>query len=90
MSILDDLFYGRISPWEDNSLAENAEYKEITKVRNKTGNKLRESLNEEQKKMLEQYMNACNDVIAIVQRESYKAGFQLAAKLLMEMFSSQS
>lgn len=84
MSILDDLFYGRISPWEENSLADNAEYKDVTKTRNKSGIRLRETLNEEQKEILEQYMNSCNDVIAIVQRESYKEGFRVAIRLLTE------
>ena len=52
MKIIEDLYYGRISPYE-MSISAAPEYQKLKTLANKNEDLLRESLSDEQKELLE-------------------------------------
>ena len=85
-SILEEFFYGTVSPKAQFS-KRDSQYDELTGIISRTGKMLRERLNEEEKEILERYMDAHMELnsLATVQNQinSYKLGVLLTAEAFL-------
>ena len=85
MTTLENLWHGNIAPCEYNRLTNNSKYKEAVDLVNKAHEKLKSVLTDEQKDLLERYIVNCDELSIIIEEEAFKSGFELAAKLLIEI-----
>ena len=87
MTILEDLYYGNISPWSDYEPCP-----EITVVaarNNKTIEKLQTSISDrEQKELLEKLINGHSELTALTDKDAFLAGFKFGAKVMMEILAN--
>ena len=85
MTTLENLWHGNIAPCEYNRLTDNSRYKEAIDLVSKAREKLKSVLTDEQKDLLERYIVNCDELSIIIEEEAFKSGFELAAKLLIEI-----
>lgn len=84
MTILEDLYYGNICPWERSVKKESHEQKAVQlMVTNEE--KLRATLTDQQKEMLDKYRDSYNKLLAICERESFVVGYVLATRIMVEV-----
>ena len=86
MTILEDLYYGNISPWSDYEPCP-----EVTVVSAKNV-KIIEKLqscvtDDEQKELLEKLINGHSELTALTDKDAFLAGFKLGAKVMMEILA---
>ena len=84
MKIIEDLYYGRISPYE-MSISATPEYQKLKSIADRNEDLLRESLSDEQKEMLEKLIETVTDISSISERDMFIAGFRLGLKLMMDV-----
>ena len=75
MSTIQDLYYGRISPYE-MSISTAPEYQKDL---------LRETLSDDQKKLLDKLTECITDISSISERDMFIAGFRLGVKLMIDV-----
>ena len=85
MTTLENLWHGNIAPCEYNRLTDNSKYKEAVDLVNRAHEKLKSALSDKQKDLLERYIVDCDELSTIIEEEAFKSGFELAAKLLIEI-----
>lgn len=84
MTILEDLYYGNIHPWERAVKKESREQKAVQlMVTNEE--RLRATLTDQQKEMLDKFRDSCNKLLAICERESFVSGYVLATRIMVEV-----
>ena len=84
-SILESLFYGEISPWEN--LPENKEtFQQLNQSLSQLSDTLESRLDEESKALLDQYLSGRADLEAMYCCENFKEGFRLGVQLVLEAF----
>ena len=84
MTILEDLYYGNICPWERSVKKESREQKAVQlMVTNEE--RLRATLTDQQKEMLDKFRDSCNKLLAICERESFVSGYVLATRIMVEV-----
>ena len=83
MKVLEDLWYGKIIPWQKGIKSE--EYKTLMAQIAKDEEKLMELLSEEAKAVYEKLMEHQSEAVALEQRESFIRNFKLGARFMMEM-----
>ena len=84
MKIIEDLYYGRISPYE-MSISATPEYQKLKALADRNENLLRESLFDEQKELMEKLIESVTDISSISERDMFIAGFRLGLKLMMDV-----
>ena len=84
MKIIEDLYYGRISPYE-MSISATPEYQKLKALADRNEDLLRESLSDEQKELLEKLIETVTDISSISERDMFIAGFRLGMKLMMDV-----
>ena len=84
MNTIQDLYYGRISPYE-MSISTAPEYQNLKALADKNENLLRETLSDEQKKMLEKLIESVTDISSISERDMFIVGFRLGIKLMIDV-----
>lgn len=84
MTILEDLYYGNIHPWERSVKKESHEQKAV-QLMVSNEEKLRETLTDQQKEMLDKYRDSYNKLLAICERESFVSGYILATRIMVEV-----
>ncbi len=85
MTILENLYHGNINPCELEQLQKRSDYKDALVLVNRVQEKIEATLDEEQKKLFENY-TACSDKLSlIIEEEIFKEGFRLAVKIMMEI-----
>ena len=84
MKIIEDLYYGRISPYE-MSISATPEYQKLKALADRNEDLLRESLSDEQKELLEKLIETVTDISSISERDMFIAGFRLGLKLMMDV-----
>ena len=67
MNTIQDLYYGRISPYE-MSISTAPEYQKLKALANRNEDLLRESLSDEQKELLDKLTECITDISSIVHR----------------------
>ena len=84
MNTIQDLYYGRISPYE-MSISTAPEYQKLKALADRNVDLLRESLSDEQKELLEKLTECITDISSISERDMFIAGFRLGMKLMIDV-----
>ena len=84
MSTIQDLYYGRISPYE-MSISTAPEYQKLKALADKNEDMLRKTLSDEQKELLEKLTECITDISSISERDMFIAGFRLGMKLMIDV-----
>ena len=84
MNTIQDLYYGRISPYE-MSISTTPEYQKLKALADKNEDLLREALSDEQKELLEKLTECITDISSISERDMFIAGFKLGMKVMVDV-----
>ena len=85
MKILEELWYGNISPMEMSHIERNPEYKEALQLVNSNFERLNKTLTPEQAELLMRYAESRNEFSNVTELDAFKTGFKLGAGLVMEI-----
>ena len=88
MNTIQDLYYGRISPYE-MSISTAPEYQKLKALSDKNEDLLRESLSDEQKELLDKLIESFTDISSISERDMFITGFQLGVKLMIDVMKDE-
>ena len=88
MKIIEDLYYGRVSPYE-MSISTAPEYQKLKALADKNEDLLRETLSDEQKDLLEKLIECITDISSISERDMFIAGFRLGVKLMIDVMKNE-
>ena len=88
MNTIQDLYYGRISPYE-MSISATPEYQKLKALADRNEEMLRESLSDEQKELLEKLTECITDISSISERDMFIAGFRLGVKLMIDVIKDE-
>ena len=88
MKIIEDLYFGRISPYEMN-ISATPEYQKLKTLADRNENLLRESLSDEQKELLDKLIESVTDISSISERDMFIAGFRLGMKLMIDVMKDE-
>ena len=88
MNTIQDLYYGRISPYE-MSISTAPEYQKLKTLADKNENLLKETLSDEQKELLEKLTESITDISSISERDMLIAGFRLGMKLMIDVMKDE-
>ena len=88
MKIIEDLYYGRISPYEMN-ISATPEYQKLKALADRNEDLLRESLSDEQKELLDKLIETVTDISSISERDMFINGFRLGMKLMMDVMKDE-
>lgn len=88
MKIIEDLYYGRISPYE-MSISATPEYQKLKALADRNEDSLRESLSDEQREMLEKLIETVTDISSISERDMFINGFRLGIKLMIDVMQDE-
>ena len=88
MNTIQDLYYGRISPYE-MSISTAPEYQKLKALADRNEDLLRESLSDEQKELLEKLTESITDISSISERDMFIAGFRLGMRLMIDVMKDK-
>ena len=88
MNTIQDLYYGRISPYE-MSISTAPEYQKLKALANRDEDLLRESLSDEQKELLDKLTECITDISSISERDMFIVGFRLGMKLMIDVMKDE-
>ena len=88
MNTIQDLYYGRISPYE-MSISTAPEYQKLKTLADKNQDLLRETLSDEQKELLDKLTECITDISSISERDMFIAGFRLGMKLMIDVMKDE-
>ena len=88
MNTIQDLYYGRISPYE-MSISTTPEYQKLKTLSDRNEDLLRELLSDEQKELLEKLIETVTDISSISERDMFMAGFRLGVKLMIDVIKDE-
>ena len=88
MKIIEDLYYGRIAPYEMN-ISATTEYQKLKALADRNEDLLRQTLSDEQKELLEKLIEFVTDISSISERDMFIAGFRLGVKLMMDVMKGE-
>ena len=83
MSIIDELQYGNIAPFEQSTLGDKR-FAELLKLVNQDREELVRTLADKQKEKLEKYEETANEMYSVTEREAFSYGFRLGVRLMSE------
>ena len=86
MHILEELYVGSIRPGE-RSFKQNSQYGRAIKELTECEEKLDATLSKEQKSLLNGYRDAQQDLIVITDCETFIRGFQIGAKIMLDVLT---
>ena len=84
MNIIEDLYYGRIAPYEV-SITSTPEFEKLKALSTENEDLLRASLSDEQKEQLEKLTESVTDISSVSEREMFIIGFRLGVKLMIDV-----
>ena len=86
MHILEELYVGCIRPGE-RTFKQNSQYSRAIDKLTESVEKLDAALSEEQKSLLDEYRNAQQDLMVITDCETFIRGFQIGAKIMLDVLT---
>ena len=89
MSIIEDLWYGNIAPWE-REIKRSSDYANVLDRIVQLETELHARLNDEEKEILEKFVNCTNEMCCISEREMFVRRFTLGIKLILEVMTSEN
>ena len=84
-NILEDLYYGNISPCQ-RTVRPDSRVKKLMQKKSELESKLNGSFNEEQRANFEQYLSVTADLLDANCLDSFITGFRLGARFAHEIF----
>jgi hypothetical protein len=87
MDILEELWYGNITPTEYSRIENNANYKEALSLVTQQQERLKTTLNDEQKDLFERLLTANEEFSNIIELDCFKVGFRLGARFIIEAYT---
>ena len=88
MNTIQDLYYGRISPYE-MSISATPEYQKLKALATQNEDLLRETLSDQQKELLEKLTECITDISSISERDMFMAGFRLGVNLMIDVMKDE-
>ena len=88
MNTIQDLYYGRISPYE-MSISATPEYQKLKTLADKNEDLLKETLSDEQKELLDKLTECITDISSISERDMFIVGFRLGMKLMIDVMKDE-
>ena len=88
MKIIEDLYYGRIAPYEMN-ISATTEYQKLKALADRNEDLLRQTLSDEQKELLDKLIESVTDISSISERDMFIAGFRLGMKLMIDVMKDE-
>ena len=88
MNTIQDLYYGRISPYE-MGISAAPEYQKLKVLADKNEDLLRETLSDEQKDLLDKLIESFTHISSISERDMFIAGFRLGVKLMIDVMKDE-
>ena len=88
MGIIDELWYGNISPC-DGGAKKESEYAELLGYIVRHEEDLQKRLNDEEKKILKKFTECTNEMYGIAEREAFVRGFTLGARIFIEIMNTE-
>lgn len=86
MTILEDLYYGNISPWSDYTPSKETE--KVERKYNRCTDELRFCVNEKQsKEKLEEMIESHSSLLALNEKDAFLNGFKLGIRMILEVMS---
>ena len=85
MKILDELWYGNISPFEQCTRSDK-HLKELLPLMARNRDELGASLTDKQKEALEKFEECMNEMHSITEHDAFSYGFRLGVRLMAEAF----
>lgn len=83
--ILEDLFYGKINPWEDCP-GHIEELRSLNQKMSQLSDILEERLDKETRSLLDQYLSNRADMEALLSCDSFKTAFRLGVQIMMAVY----
>ena len=81
-SILEELWYGRIEPYDDIRMTK--EERHLIDLIAENRERLEKTLTEQQKEQLEKYIDCSQELSDLMQKEVFMHGFRLGARIVIE------
>ena len=88
MNTIQDLYYGRVSPYE-MSISTALEYQKLKTLADRNEDLLKETLSDEQKELLVKLIESVTDISSISERDMFIAGFRLGMKLMIDVMKDE-
>ena len=88
MNILEDLWFGNISPGE-RPFKKDLAYAELLALVIRHQEDLLSRLNDEEKEIFEKYSDCSNEMHDITEREAFVKGFTIGARIIIEVLASE-
>lgn len=82
MNILDELWYGNISP-QEQSKDNNRAIKELLNLMGRNRDRLCETMTDEQREVLEKYDDCVNEMYGLIEVEIFSYAFRLGGRLML-------
>ncbi len=86
MHILEDLYLGDVRP-NERGFKRKSQYAKALDEVVKVGDALTASLNEEEKKLFEDFMDAQREVSVLTDCETFCCAFKLGAKIMLDVLT---
>ena len=86
MNILEDLWFGNISPWE-RPFKKDSAYAELLALVIRHQDDLLNRLNDEEKEIFEKYSDCSNEMHDITEREAFVKGFTIGAQIIIAVMT---
>ena len=83
--ILEDLFYGKINPWEDCP-GHIEELRSLNQKMSQLSEILEKQLDKEPRSLLDQYLSNRADMETLLSCDSFKTGFRLGVQIMMAVY----
>lgn len=87
MNILEDLWFGNISPWERPFMKDSA-YAELLALVIRHQEDLNRRLNDEEKEIFEKFSECSTEMHDLTEREAFVKGFTLGVKIIIEVMTN--
>ena len=85
MDIINELWYGNVSPFEQCTRGDKR-LKELLKMVARNREELDGTLTDKQKETLEKFEECMNEMHSITERDAFSYGFRLGVQLMAESF----
>ena len=83
--VLEDLFFGKIDPWE-NRPSKMEEFHLLNQKMSQLSAILEERLDKETRSLLDQYLSNRADMETLLSCNSFKTGFRLGIRIMMAVY----
>ena len=88
MNIIEELWYGNISPCE-RDFKRGSTYSELLGYIVRHEEDLQKRLNDEEKETLDKFTECTNEMYGIAEREAFERGFVLGARIIIEVMNTE-